>query len=59
MRLIIQLLRPNLVNDIVIVEASEQSWMVLAVMQEGGDRRFRFQSGQLLDEAMIGDLRVA
>ena len=59
MRQVIQLLHPGIVNDILIIEASDQSWMALAVMREGHDRRFRFQSGQLLDEAMVGDVRVA
>lgn len=58
LRRIKQLLMPDSVLEMAIVEASPASWMAVAVMNSGPDRRFRFQNGQLLDEASIGDDRV-
>lgn len=59
MRRIVAMLRPETVSEIAIVEASETSWMAQAVMSSGPDKRFRFVSGHLYDEATIGDARVA
>lgn len=59
MRQVIELLHPEVIYEIVVVAVSETNWMAVAVMKEGNDRRFRFQGGQLHDEATIGDARVA
>jgi hypothetical protein len=59
MRQVVRLLHPKIVYDIRIVAASAKSWMAEAVMADGNDRRFRFQENRLLDEATIGDERVA
>lgn len=58
MRHIRRLVQPEGIRELLIVEASSASWMAQAVLMNGGDRRFRFQNGQLLDESLIGDTRV-
>jgi hypothetical protein len=58
MRKVMELLGPEHVDGIQIVEASATSWMVLAVMKEGTDRRFRYQDGTLYDERFVGDHRI-
>lgn len=58
MRRIRKLLLPGVVREILIVEASAESWMAQAVLYGGNDRRFRFQHGVLIDELTVGDARV-
>lgn len=59
MRHIRRILHPAAVLEIGIVVLSETSWMAHAVMKEGPDRRFRWQGTRLIDEATVGDARVA
>lgn len=58
MRRIKRLVQPQAVMEVAIVEASAASWMAVAVVDSGPDRRFRYQNGQLLDEATVGDARI-
>ena len=59
MRTVMEMLGSKKVDGIQIVEVSATSWMALAVMKKGRDRRFRFQGGTLYDERGVGDARIA
>lgn len=59
MRKVLKLLNPAAVLEIVVVTLSDTSWMATAAMKDGPDRRFRWQGNRLIDEATIGDARVA
>ncbi|MSR70838.1 hypothetical protein EXS62_02250 [Candidatus Kaiserbacteria bacterium] len=49
---------PAKIYELVFAVVSETEWAASAALIGGGDRRFRFLRGQLLDEANIGDARA-
>lgn len=51
--------RGEVVQEMLVVQVSPISGMILAVLKGGRDKRFRLQGNRLIDEATIGDARVA
>jgi hypothetical protein len=58
MKQLADLVKPEAIYEIAIVEISDTNWMATVAVREGSDRRFRCQSGVLIDEATVGDARV-
>lgn len=57
--LIRKTVKPAYIYQMEIRTLSDSEWAASVAFKDGNDRRFRFTHGRLIDEATIGDARVA